>query len=395
MGQPLGRKALAPVVDCQCPVQVRVDIDARRSIAPAARPGQELEQAAVELDRVIVPDGPLVLEAADPLEVGGRGLPGRLGMRGRVGEARIVAGEKPVAHALGCLERPGLGEPEFGDEAILEGAKEPLDPALALWRGGGDPANAQFVQGPSNLGRGHHAVQLLGERLGRAGIAVKEAVAIGVGSRGHAVAADETAEQEKVAVRIFLGAKDGREDLAGGIVDGGQEHEARPAIFEPGMVTAVHLDEQTRLGHAFAAPPVPGWPARAGTAEAGRAQETLHRFPGHPHAFAVREQFGELVIIHAGVDGPRQAQDASADGRGEPTWGGAAAVPVGEGRGAVLLQAPAEAPEMARRETQELGGFPGPQDTVNEARHDVHALVLPLGQGNRLPHHGRTYSLTH
>ena len=106
MGQPLGGEALATVIDRQRPVQVRVDINARLGIGAAAGTGLELQPATVELDCVIVRDGALVLEAADPLEVGGRGLPGRLGMRGRVGEARIVAREKPVEHALRFLVSP-------------------------------------------------------------------------------------------------------------------------------------------------------------------------------------------------------------------------------------------------------------------------------------------------
>ncbi len=184
MGQAFGGKALATVIDRQRPVQVRVDIDARTGIGAAARARLELEQATVELDRIIVPDGALILEGADALEVGGSGLPGGLGMCRRVCEARIVARQEPVEHALRCFERPGLREPQFGDEAILEGPEESFDPTFSLRRGGGNPANAQFLKGAPDLRGGHRASQLLCQGERGAGIAVKQAMAIGVGRRG-------------------------------------------------------------------------------------------------------------------------------------------------------------------------------------------------------------------
>ncbi len=134
MGQPLGGEPMATVIDRQRAIEVGVDVDAGPGVAAAARAGLELQQAAVELDRVIVPDGPLVLEAADAFELGrcGSGPPRGLGMRGGVHEARIIAREKPVHDTLGIREGAGLGEAEFGDEAVLESAEEPLDPAFSL-----------------------------------------------------------------------------------------------------------------------------------------------------------------------------------------------------------------------------------------------------------------------
>lgn len=61
------------------------------------------------------------------------------------------------------------------------------------------------------------------------------------------------AQQEEVAVGILLKAEDGSQHAAGGIVDGSQQHEPRAAVLEPGVVAAVHLDEEPRLGHALPA----------------------------------------------------------------------------------------------------------------------------------------------
>jgi hypothetical protein len=114
------------------------------------------------------------------------------------------------------------------------------------------------------------------------------------------------------------------------------------------MMAAVHLDEETGLGHALPTAAIPGRPARAGTADASPTQQSLHGFPGHVDPLAISEQFGELMIVHAGVAAPREREDPGADIRGELTWGGSPAIAVGEGRGAMLLQAPPEPPEVTR-----------------------------------------------
>ncbi len=86
---------------------------------------------------------------------------------------------------------------------------------------------------------------------------------------------------------IFLRAKDAHEDLSRGIIDRGEEDESGPAIFEPGMVTAVHLHEQAGLGHALTAATMPGWTALARTTDAGGAEEPLHRLARHAQALAL------------------------------------------------------------------------------------------------------------
>ncbi len=110
------------------------EVDAQAGIAAAAWAGSELEKAPIELDGVIVLDRAPVLEATDRVEVcrSGGGPPGGRSVRGGVGEAGIVAGEKPGEHAGGLGERAGLREAEFDHEAILEGAEEALNPTL-IW----------------------------------------------------------------------------------------------------------------------------------------------------------------------------------------------------------------------------------------------------------------------
>ena len=342
-----------------------------------------------------MPDGALILEAADALEVGGSGLPGWLRMCRRVCEARIVARQEPVEYALCFFEHTGLRESQFGDETILEGPEESFDPTFSLRRGGGNPANAQFLKGAPDLRGGHRASQLLCQGERGAGITVKQAMAIGVGRRGHAIASDEATEQEKVAVGIFLRAKDTSEDLSRSIIDRGVEDESGPAIFEPGMVTAIHLHEQAGLGHALTAATMPGWTALARTTDTGGAEKPLHGLPRHAQALALGQQFREVVIIHAGVGGTRQGEDPGADHLSNATRGGPSAVAVGQGRGALLPPVAEEPTEVAQREAQEPGRLPGAENAVVDTRQDMPSMVFPLGQRDRLPVHRVTYSLTH
>ncbi len=216
---------------------------------------------------------------------------------------------------------------------------------------------------------------------------MENAMAIGVGRARDAIATDEAAEQEEVALRLFLGAKDTGEDLARGVVDGGMEDQAGPAVLEPGMVTAVHLDEQAGLGHALPPAAMPGWAALARTADASGPEEALHGLPRHVEALSLGQQFGEVVIVYAGVRGAGQGQNSNPDRFSHPAPRGPSAVTVGQGRGAVLPQACEQPAEVAQREARQSSRLPGAQDTVADARQDMQALVLPLGQGNRLPVH--------
>src|SRR5579864_4419132 len=252
MRQPLGAEPLVLVVDGERAVEEGEDIDPHASVAAPARAGMDLEEGSVELHRVVVRDGAPVFEGADAREVGGCRSPGGLGRGRGMGEAHVEAWAEAVKDALSVGEGPRLREAEFDDQAILEGAKEPLHASLALRRGGGDPADAEFLERAPDLGRGDIALELLGEAVRSPRITMKDAMPIGVGCRGQAIPADELAQQQEIAVRILLGAKDARQDFARGIVDGGEEDEARAAILEPGMVTAVHLDEKSGLRHALA-----------------------------------------------------------------------------------------------------------------------------------------------
>ncbi len=390
LGQPRGAKPAAAVRDREPAIEVGVDVDAGASIAASLGAGVKLQDPISELDGVVVAHSPLVLEAADAFEVprGWRGPPGRLGLRRRVREAGIVAWEEPVEDALRLGEGAGLGQAQFRDEAILKGAKEPLDPTLALRRRGGDPADAEFLEGAADLGRGNGSLQLLCQAVRCTGVAMKDPMAIRVRGAGDTIAADEPAEQEEVAMGIFLGAKDAGQYLARGVVDGAMEDEAGPAVLEPGMVAAVHLDEQAGLGHALAAAPMARRASGAGTGDPGLPQQPLYGGTRETQAFLLAEEFGEVVIIRAPVAGAGQGQDARPDRVGYAMCRGAPTVAMRQGGGAMLAHLGEQASDVPDGEAQQprrVGCGDAPLETLDQ---DMRSLLLSCAQGDSPSVHG-------
>ncbi len=383
----LDAETLAPVVDGERAVEEGVDIDPRASKAAPAWAGMDLEEGPVELHGVVVGDGAPVLEAADAREVGGRRPPRGLRLGGHLGEARVVAWAEAVKDALGLGEGPRLREAEFDDEAILKGAKEPFHAALALRRGGGDPADAEFLERPADLGRGDVALELLRQALRSPRIAMKDAMPIGVGRGGQAIAADELAQEQEIAVGILRGAKDASQDFARGIVDGREEDEARAALLEPGMVTAVHLDEEPGLGHALAPAAMLGRAPGAWAADARLAQQALHGGTGQDEAVVLLEELGEVMIVRAGIARAGQREDLRPYGFGEAARGGPPAVAMGERRRAPLADLGQQATEVTEREAQESGRIRHGEVPLDNLDQDMGSLLLSLAQGDSPPVH--------
>jgi len=382
-------QTFAPVVDGMRAIEIYIDLHAGFGIGSATGTGTDLEELSVDLDRVVGLDSAFVLERADPLELclWRRGAPSRVGMSGGSSKARIVPREKVIEHALSLREGRRLGEPQFGDEAILERPEEALDPALGLRRLCRDPSDEQVFQGAADLRGGGSALELFDQRERGAGIAVKDAMAIRVDRGGEAIAPDEVAQKQEVPVSVFIRAKDAAEDFAGGIVDRRVEDQAGPAGFQPGMVTGIQLDEQARLRHAVTTPSMPWRPPRPGTADAGSAENAAHGGTREPQPVALLEQLGELMIVDPGINGTRQGDDPGSNSVGEPARRDAAAVAVGQSRDPLRTQIGQQPTEVTKRQAQKLcGGVSGKCPGLN-AGQDVGALLLFLGQGNRLPVH--------
>lgn len=118
--------------------------------------------------------------------------------------------------------------------------------------------DAQALQGTPDMRRRWAAVQLLRERQRAAWVAVEDPMALTVNGHGQALGARDGAEHRERAVGILDVPKGGGEDLPGGVVDGGDQHEAGSPTVQPGVLAPVQLDEHPHAGHAVAAPAMAG-----------------------------------------------------------------------------------------------------------------------------------------
>jgi hypothetical protein len=396
----LGDERVPAGEDGQRPIEALVDFDASSSQAAAV--GDDLEEMRPESQRMVVGDGAEVLEAKDGIGIEPRG-PGavdRLRMRGGSGEAGIVAGDEATEERVGLGWGVDAGHAELGDEAILQGAEEALDASLGLGTAGGDPADAQLVKDAADLrGRGL-AAELFFDRPGLARGAFEDPVPIGVAGQREAWAEGNLAEDLEIGGGGLDRIEVGAEDFAGGVIDRGVQDELRAAVFQPGVMAAIELDEHAFLSHALAAGAMAGRTTGAGAAHAGRGEEPMDGGTGEVEVRLVGEQVGEVLMIEAGVSRAGEAQDAGADPGRCPARRGPTAIAVDQGGRAARLIGAAEAPDLTRGQAQEAYRLCHRGGAALQGVEDHEALVFFGGQGDRshedrgfAPGRERTFSL--
>ncbi len=334
-------------------IEALMDLDP--SLGIAAPMGEDLEDVWPEGDGVVVGDDARVFETEERLgdEVGGPGAIRELRPSGGASKARVVASEESREEGVRRVRGGDAGETQFGHEAILQRAEDPLDAALRLGTGGGDPADPQFLQEASHLSGCPRPLKLLVEAPAAIASAVEDAMAIGVGGEREARSEGELTEDVKVPDSRFLLLEPPGEDLPCGIIDRSVQHEFGPAVFEPGMVTAIELDEHPFLRHALAAGAMRGGTPSPGAGDAGLVQEATDGLTRDPHSFPLAEELGQVLMVHRGIGGAGQPHDALAEGIGQPTRRGTAAIAVGEcGRSAEAVGT-TQPSKVADRESQE------------------------------------------
>jgi hypothetical protein len=94
------------------------------------------------------------------------------------------------------------------------------------------------------------------------------------------------------------------------------EDELRAAAFQPGVMAAVKLEEHAFLRHALAAGAMARRTPGAGAAQSRGCEEAMDGGPGDVEAFLVGEQFGEVLMIDAGVRRADEAEHAITDPTG-------------------------------------------------------------------------------
>lgn len=330
-GQPL-----ALIADRDGPIEMFPDHDVGLGVAAPMRAGEDLEQVLPEPHGVVVGHGALVREAADVLEVliGGQWPVGAVRIGGCVSEARIIAGEEAREDRIRFLQGACASPAEFADQAILKGPPEPFDATLGLRRGGGDPTDAEVLQGAAKLrGRPPEAAQLLGECRRLRGIAVEDPVTVAVDRDRAAVCADHVPENPEVPEGLFLLAEEGSGDFARGIIDGAVEGKPGSPPFQPIMLARIELGKQAFLRHALTPTMIPAGPPGPRAGETSGDQPTMDRPVGECQSPLLDEGFGEMLVIEAGIGRLGPTEDPLPESSGQAVMRWAAAVAMRQGGG--------------------------------------------------------------
>src|ERR1039457_1065892 len=107
-------QAGAAVKQRDASVKGLIDLNFGASEAEALPLLRDLEALAFPLDDVVVTDHALVDEAADAVQIFGRGAPGGLNFAGAAGEAAGEGGDGDAEHGAGGVQIARLGQTEFG-----------------------------------------------------------------------------------------------------------------------------------------------------------------------------------------------------------------------------------------------------------------------------------------
>ena len=69
------------------------------------------------------------------------------------------------------------------------------------------------------------------------------------------------------------------------------------------MAAAIDLKQHARAWIAVTPAPMPGWPAPAGSGDAGSGQDAVHAGNGEVQPLALRQELGEVMLVETHVFG--------------------------------------------------------------------------------------------
>lgn len=104
---------LALVDDASLSARQFMHFDFRSRVSRAVRRRRHVDHASAKPRRVVVPDGPRVLGAQEPVQVSGRLEPVGLGLPGLMAEARVEPRDESGQVGVGLIKRRGAFKPQF------------------------------------------------------------------------------------------------------------------------------------------------------------------------------------------------------------------------------------------------------------------------------------------
>ena len=144
---------------------------------------------------------PLVFEAQDlaQAQIRWQGSECRIGALGGNLETPVVSRQELLQYSLRLLHGGCSGQPEFGDQPVLEGSRGTLHPSFGLGRKGEYHLDAQFCHRPSELGGRPSGLVFR--------LVLEDGVAVGIEGEGNAAAPEQVLHQQEVVVAVFMIAK--------------------------------------------------------------------------------------------------------------------------------------------------------------------------------------------
>jgi len=160
-----------------------------------------------------------------------------MGDRRRFGEAAVVIGyehRQERRGRRGIVESP---QPQLFDETILQRAVGALHATLGFGAAGTEQVDVERAQGAAELREARSGLGPL------AGLDMKDAQPIAVEGHRLAMSLEIATRGAEVVEGRLDGGKAELHEAARGVVDVDEQGAHRPAVFEPGVLGAVELDE--------------------------------------------------------------------------------------------------------------------------------------------------------
>jgi hypothetical protein len=172
----------------------------------------------------------------------------------------------------------------------------------------------------------------------------------------------------------------------GGIVDVHQERADGPAVFEPGVLGAVDLDELAETRAARPRRVAPAGALQPRQPEPRGDQPAAQRLDGHDEAMVL----GELLVREGrpevGVALAHEDQRLLADGRGQPAIARATTPAGAQGRRALAPERAVEPPDLALAQPEQRGRPASGEPPFGQPGHDLQSVQFPHRQPHRRRH---------
>lgn len=214
----------------------------------------QLVPLAVQLDGVVVPHHPRLLDAEDRFQV--RRTRGPVGVHAAFrldGEPFVEPLQEDLPQALiRLIYGFDVVDAQPDDKAVLQGPEHAFDAAFGGRAPGQNLIDAELLEGPLDLGQG--LLLAVGGRFPRRQVDCEVAGPVRVEGQGEAVALAVGLQDGHVGLgRVRF--EEPPEDYAGGVVDADDEPEFGYVLAQPMVDGRVNLEQ-----FAEAAPPFPGAP---------------------------------------------------------------------------------------------------------------------------------------